>query len=874
MRLLNQFDGSKFFNKYGPYILICYVLLVLICVSNVFATQQSFSGSLKALTIASTDTLIANGNITIDTSATFKALWMPSGQTYTIATSGSGRVLTLTGPGIALKDSTSGTATFPDTIKITGNASVRISSGIGTIGFKTLWVWSGTTDTMVCLKAGSFWGHRILTGCTLLETGANNITYRAEAGNAIRIDSAATYTNNNNLNIRTGVNGRAHYQHPNGTWSGTGAITIGSATGINCNDTIGYLNRTTGNLTLSMGGSGNYYIDGNITATGRTVSINTGGSLTVKTWFLNGANLDCSAFTVGASLAGSTNIFHAGSGIFNIASFNSSTLNTGASMIDSLGSAKFIVAGNWTNGSNHTVVPGSSSVIISSASSITSDGEHFYNLKDSIGNVTFADVPYIENDFVALSGSSGNITWSGFLLTCGGNVNLASSGTLNLGNGITFTGSNKIWTMASTLGAVTGTNSVITWNGPGGILTANKDFTLKTWTNGASGDCSFNGSGKTTIANGTTSVILGSGTVLPNSFSLDDANFTCQSATLKSYGNFTLGTQAFNRGTSKLFFYGATNSTVTANGNRFYDRVDSMDNGKKVIQGDNQYHNTHVIKNGSFDFNGKIDTVLDDFSVTNLSGDTVSAMGSGSTLVLTKPNTVNLSLLGTGRKRLDSLSIYIQKNIVIASDSNFAIKKIITANHGGTKYTFPCNKQVSLFRPVDYDFSGTGTRDTFTSTAACSLAYVLLVNGDKRDSALYVKNISVSGGSLICSTNCIDGGGNSGVLFGAQPVVIDTPLIDSVRPYMPSILMAAQKRGATFKIRGRGFKATQGTGTIYLGSSDLLTVAYWSDTLIIDTIPISWTPKGVYNLIVKNSSNLRDTSQIRVLIPTINRMNP
>lgn len=100
------------------------------------------------------------------------------------------------------------------------------------------------------------------------------------------------------------------------------------------------------------------------------------------------------------------------------------------------------------------------------------------------------------------------------------------------------------------------------------------------------------------------------------------------------------------------------------------------------------------------------------------------------------------------------------------------------------------------------------------------------------------------------------------------------PIIDSIRPYMPSILMAAQKRGAPFKIRGRGFKATQGTGTTYLGSSDLLTAAYWSDTLIIDTIPGGWTPKGVYNLIVKNSDNQRDTSQIRVLIPTITRMTP
>ena len=98
--------------------------------------------------------------------------------------------------------------------------------------------------------------------------------------------------------------------------------------------------------------------------------------------------------------------------------------------------------------------------------------------------------------------------------------------------------------------------------------------------------------------------------------------------------------------------------------------------------------------------------------------------------------------------------------------------------------------------------------------------------------------------------------------FTVESGVTDTPVISSIAPIW-------QRRGATFKLRGTHFKSTQGAGTLYLGSSDLLTAATWSDTLVIDTIPASWTPKGTYNVIIKNSDSNRDTTQIRVLIPTI-----
>ena len=106
-----------------------------------------------------------------------------------------------------------------------------------------------------------------------------------------------------------------------------------------------------------------------------------------------------------------------------------------------------------------------------------------------------------------------------------------------------------------------------------------------------------------------------------------------------------------------------------------------------------------------------------------------------------------------------------------------------------------------------------------------------------------------------------------GTATSNEAVLSLTPVITSIAPIW-------QKRGLTFKVRGYGFNATQGSGNLYLGTSDLLTAGTWSDTLVIDTIPASWSPRGTYNVIVKTSGNLRDTIQLRVLIPTITPMTP
>jgi hypothetical protein len=93
------------------------------------------------------------------------------------------------------------------------------------------------------------------------------------------------------------------------------------------------------------------------------------------------------------------------------------------------------------------------------------------------------------------------------------------------------------------------------------------------------------------------------------------------------------------------------------------------------------------------------------------------------------------------------------------------------------------------------------------------------------------------------------------------------PVIDSIKPIW-------QKRGAAFKTKGYGFLSTKGTGNLKIGTSNQTQISVWNDTLIIDTIPASWSPKGTYNIIITNSDTLMDTNQLRILIPSITPMTP
>lgn len=101
----------------------------------------------------------------------------------------------------------------------------------------------------------------------------------------------------------------------------------------------------------------------------------------------------------------------------------------------------------------------------------------------------------------------------------------------------------------------------------------------------------------------------------------------------------------------------------------------------------------------------------------------------------------------------------------------------------------------------------------------------------------------------------------------------DTITIEYLQPFISSVKPVWQKRGLTFKVRGYGFGTEQGDGVLRLGISSLLVAKTWTDTLVEDTIPASWSPRGTYNVILENNCGAKDTGSIRVLIPTITGTN-
>lgn len=113
-------------------------------VALVGATQQTLSGSSSGWTVAATDTIIINGNATIDSDVSCVAFWMPGGTAHTLTKSGT-RTMSLSGGGNCLIDSTTGATSWPDSVAITGNGSVLISSLAGTPKFTALAVFGDNT---------------------------------------------------------------------------------------------------------------------------------------------------------------------------------------------------------------------------------------------------------------------------------------------------------------------------------------------------------------------------------------------------------------------------------------------------------------------------------------------------------------------------------------------------------------------------------------------------------------------------------------------------------------------------------------------------------------------------------------------------------
>lgn len=142
----------------------------------------------------------------------------------------------------------------------------------------------------------------------------------------------------------------------------------------------------------------------------------------------------------GANTANAISLFKYGSSSVSCGSYVN-TYNTGSSMIDSMQSSSWTCAGNWTNGSNHTIVWGTSKQTFTGAATLTSAGK---GLADSvIINATGATVATADAASMgALNVIAGTLNISGDSLTIARGAAVASGATLttDASSKIAFTG--------------------------------------------------------------------------------------------------------------------------------------------------------------------------------------------------------------------------------------------------------------------------------------------------------------------------------------------------------------------------------------------------------------------------------------------------
>jgi hypothetical protein len=157
------------------------------------------------------------------------------------------------------------------------------------------------------------------------------------------------------------------------------------------------------------------------------------------TFDFNNQSITCGTFQPGSYVAGATsNINYTGS-VISISNYNGTVDNLGT-INENFGTSQWTVSGNWTNGSNHTIDPGTSLITFKNTATITSAGKNFYDITLASSSKTFT---------LASSTTAHTLNLSaGTLNTNAKNVSL--SGDINLTAGTTFTTAGSVFTFTGT----------------------------------------------------------------------------------------------------------------------------------------------------------------------------------------------------------------------------------------------------------------------------------------------------------------------------------------------------------------------------------------------------------------------------------------
>ena len=399
---------------------------------------------------------------------------------------------------------------------------------------------------------------------------------------------------------------------------------------------------------------------------------------------------------------------------------------------------------------------------------------------------------------VLYMGNSSTLTLSQLLLA----YSTATSTALSLGasTAINGTGQLSVYAVGVTLTLppliLTGTNVVYFTNS--GVN--NSTFNLSTFANSANQTRMFRSgaTNKTTFNTRDSSITCGAFHIGSNNATGSAVyNFGASSISVGSFvgSTYVLGTDSVNMstskwtcggswtwgsnstvgaGTSRVVFANTAKATITSANKAFYDVIDSATTGQIDSLEDSLTAHDFIIKSGKAKGLSNTFNLSGNFTWANTCSDTIFARMALHRWTFTGASPT-LTLQGTGKRLLDSAQWVPKHSLYVVMDSNNTIKSFSPVRDTAPQvWTMQASRTLTVLAAADSSLSGTPTRyDTLRSSTPGTPATIAIPNV-KRDSYLYVKDVTLTGFTDTC-TSCVDGGGNTGWYF--PPTCSTTTLI-------------------------------------------------------------------------------------------------
>lgn len=548
--------------------------------------------------------------------------------------------------------------------------------------------------------------------------------------------------------------------------------------------------------------------------------------------FYNGYGITCATFSSGSSVAGASNNSRFSSGYFNVGSFNGSTYNTGT-IIDSMQQSSWICRGSWTNGNNHTVVPGAFRVAFANTAkaTITSNNKPFYDVVDSasVGVVDSLADSITCHDLTIKSGK-----WK----SGGQNINL--SGNFAWANTCSDTIFNR---MGPNYWTFTAADPVLTLQGTGKRLLDSAQWRP---------------------INSLTIVMDSNNTI--KSFAPTRAaagqRWTMQaSRTLTLYMNPDYGWSG----------QGGTPDTMKSSTPGSYARIGlaSAKACSSLVLKDMAFQNAALTcTTGCYNGGNDSNVIWDTLKVSAISPSTIAATGGPCTLTVVHGRAVggSVTVAGSGA----SLTSQTATRYIFTAPAHAAGAVDVVAQSGlgldpgddtvTLTYANPCTATVLTRAPTQTVTVGVsittmahphtgGTPDSFTISPA--LPTGLSLNKTTGD---------ITGTPSVATVDMV-GYAITGYACSGTSVVYDSLNIRGI-PILTTLKHPMGRIGYADTIIGSGFYTTGGTATV--GGTSVTITRQVADSLIW-TVPTK--ARGTYDWIFTNKYGLKDTVSFRVLVP-------